>query len=69
MSRNQWWFKAKEWGGIKAKEGGGMVMQQGEDRNAIPNKPEQKFVTWNSLIVLQCVHGPKNNSKTTVEYY
>jgi hypothetical protein len=42
---------------------------EGEDGNVIPNEPEQKFVTRNSLIELQCIHGPKNNSKTTVEYY
>jgi hypothetical protein len=30
---------------------------------------EQNFVTLNSLVELQCIHGPKNNSKTTVEHY
>ncbi len=42
---------------------------EGEDGNAIPNEPEQKFVTRYSLIELRCVRGPKNNSITTVEYY
>ncbi len=50
-------------------EGNGNATVEGEDGNAIPNEPEQKFVTQNSLIELQCVHGPKNNSKTTVEHY
>jgi hypothetical protein len=63
MSRNQRWFKAKEGGG------NGNATVEGEDGNAICNEPEQKFVTQNSLFELQCVHGPKNNSKTTVEYY
>jgi hypothetical protein len=63
MSRNQRWFKAKEGGGK------GSATVEGEDGNAILNEPEQKFVTWNSLIELQCVRGPNNNSITTVEYY
>jgi hypothetical protein len=49
--------------------GKGSATVEGEDGNAIPNEPEQKFVTWNSLIELRCVRGPKNNSITTVEYY
>jgi hypothetical protein len=63
MSCYQRWFKAKEgvWNGNATVEG--------EDGNAIRNEPEQIFFTWNSLIELQCVHGPKNISKTTVEYY
>jgi len=42
-----------------------------KDKTASPSssEPEQKFVTRNSLVELQCVHGPKNNTKTTVEHY
>ncbi len=55
MSRNQGWFKAEEGRG-----GDGNATVEGEDGNVIPNEPEQKSVTQNSLIQLQCVHGPKN---------
>jgi hypothetical protein len=63
MSRNQRWFKVKDGGG----NGNGTV--KGGDGNAVPNEPEQKFVTQNSLIELRCVRGPKKNGITTVEYY
>jgi hypothetical protein len=49
--------------------GSGNATVEGEVGNAICNEPEQKYATQNSLIELQCVHGPKNNYKTTVEYY
>jgi hypothetical protein len=58
-------------GGSRPRRGGGNgnATEEGEDGNVIHNEPDQKFVTQNHLIELQCVHGPKNYSKTTVEYY
>jgi hypothetical protein len=38
MSRNQWWFKAKEGGGDSN------TTVEGEDGNAVCNEPEQKYV-------------------------
>jgi hypothetical protein len=57
---------------VQGKGGGGNgdAAVEGNDKTASPSgEPEQKFVTRNSLIELQCVHGPKNNAKTTVEHY
>ena len=55
MSRNQRWFKAKEsgTGGV----GVHTATVEGKDNGV---EPEQKFVTRNSLVMLQCVHGPQN---------
>ncbi len=51
--------------------GGDAVVVEENDETASPSsgEPEQKIVTRNSLVELQCIHRPKNNTKTTVEHY
>ena len=57
MSRNQRWFKAKESGTGGVGVHAATVEVEGKDNGV---EPEQKFVTRNSLVVLQCIHGPQN---------